>query len=64
MRFCDRDGLRGGMALPTLVLVHGAVHAADCWDLTVDEIRRLAPELTVLAVDLPGRRSKPGTCAP
>ena len=48
------------MALPALVLVHGAVHAADCWDLTVDEIRRQAPELAVLAVDLPGRRSKPG----
>ena len=52
------------MALPALVLVHGGVHAADCWDLTVDEIRRQAPELAVLAVDLPGRRSKPGTCGP
>jgi pimeloyl-ACP methyl ester carboxylesterase len=40
--------------------VHGAVHAADCWDLTVDEIRRLAPDLNVLAIDLPGRRSRPG----
>ena len=48
------------MALPALVLVHGGAHAADCWDLTVDEIHRLAPELTVLAVDLPGRRGKPG----
>ena len=48
------------MALPALVLVHGGAHAGDCWDLTVDEIRRLAPELRVLAVDLPGRRSKPG----
>ncbi len=48
------------MALPALVLVHGAQHAADCWDLTVDEIRRLAPELSVLAVDLPGRRERPG----
>jgi hypothetical protein len=45
--------------MPTLVLVHGNAHSADCWDLTVDEIHRLAPELTVLAVDLPGRRSKP-----
>ena len=41
------------MALPALVLVHGGGHAGDCWDLTVDEIRRLAPELSVLAVDLP-----------
>ncbi len=48
------------MALPALVLVHGGQHAADCWDLTVDEIHRQAPELTVLAVDLPGRRGKPG----
>jgi pimeloyl-ACP methyl ester carboxylesterase len=48
------------MALPALVLVHGAQHAADCWDLTVEEIHRQAPELTVLAVDLPGRRGKPG----
>ena len=51
------------MALPALVLVHGGAHASDCWDLTVDEIRRLAPELTVLAVDLPGRRGKPGDLA-
>jgi pimeloyl-ACP methyl ester carboxylesterase len=48
------------MALPALVLVHGGAHAGDCWDLTVNEIHRLAPELTVLAVDLPGRRGKPG----
>lgn len=48
------------MALPALVLVHGGAHAADCWDLTVDEIHRIAPELTVLAVDHPGRRVKPG----
>ena len=48
------------MALPALVLVHCGAHARDCWELTVDEIHRLAPELTVLAVDLPGRRSKPG----
>lgn len=46
------------MALPALVLVHGGAHAADCWDLTVDEIHRLAPQLTVLAVDLPGRGCK------
>ena len=30
---------------------------------TVDEIRRLAPDLRVLAVDLPGRRGKPGDLA-
>jgi pimeloyl-ACP methyl ester carboxylesterase len=48
------------MALPALVLVHGGGMAADSWELTVEEIHRLAPELTVLAVDLPGRRDKPG----
>ena len=47
------------MALPALVLVHGAQHAADCWEPTVDEIRKCATEVTVLAVDLPGRRGKP-----
>jgi pimeloyl-ACP methyl ester carboxylesterase len=48
------------MALPALVLVHGGGMAADSWELAVDEIHRLAPELTVLAVDLPGRRDKRG----
>jgi pimeloyl-ACP methyl ester carboxylesterase len=48
------------MALPGLVLVHGGAHAADCWDLTVDAIAMLAPQLQVLAIDLPGRREKPG----
>ncbi|OBA84070.1 esterase [Mycobacterium sp. 1164966.3] len=48
------------MALPALVLVHGGGLAADSWELTVDEIHRLAPELTVLTPDMPGRRNKPG----
>ena len=48
------------MTLPALVLVHGGQHAGDCWDPTVDEIHRQAPELAVLAVDLPGRRGLPG----
>jgi pimeloyl-ACP methyl ester carboxylesterase len=48
------------MTLPALVLVHGNGHASDCWELTVNEIRRLEPDLKVLAVDLPGRRAKPG----
>jgi pimeloyl-ACP methyl ester carboxylesterase len=48
------------MALPALVLVHGGGFAADSWELTVQEIHRLAPELTVLALDMPGRRNKPG----
>jgi pimeloyl-ACP methyl ester carboxylesterase len=48
------------MALPALVLVHGGGLAADSWELTVEEIHRLAPELTVLGLDMPGRRNKPG----
>jgi len=51
------------MALPDLVLVHGGEHAGDCWDLTVAELRHQAPELRVLAVDLPGRCAKPGDLA-
>ncbi|OBH14992.1 alpha/beta fold hydrolase [Mycobacterium sp. E3247] len=48
------------MPLPDLVLVHGGAHAGDCWDLTVSELRRQEPKLRILAVDLPGRGSKPG----
>lgn len=48
------------MALPALVLIHGGGLAADSWQLTTDEIHRLAPDLTVLALDMPGRRGKPG----
>jgi pimeloyl-ACP methyl ester carboxylesterase len=51
------------MALPALVLVHGAQHASDCWDPTVSQIHRLDPHLPVLAVNLPGRRGKPGDLA-
>ncbi|MCW2528412.1 MAG: menH 1 [Pseudonocardiales bacterium] len=43
-----------------LVLVHGGQHDSRCWDLTVEEIHRVAPGLCVLAVDLPGRRNEPG----
>lgn len=48
------------MTLPALVLVHGGGLAPDSWGLTIDEIHRLAPELTVVALDMPGRRNKPG----
>jgi pimeloyl-ACP methyl ester carboxylesterase len=48
------------MALPALVLVHGGGLAADSWELAIDVINQLDSELTVLAVDLPGRRGKPG----
>jgi pimeloyl-ACP methyl ester carboxylesterase len=48
------------MTLPTLVLVHGGGLAADSWELTVDEIHRQEPDLTVVPLDMPGRRNKPG----
>jgi surfactin synthase thioesterase subunit len=48
------------MALPALVLVLGGGMAADSWGLVVNEIRWLEPGLNVLAVDMPGRRSKLG----
>jgi pimeloyl-ACP methyl ester carboxylesterase len=51
------------MALPDLVLVHGGEHSGDCWDLVVAELRRQAPELRILAVDLPGRGRTPGDLA-
>src|SRR5690606_25881978 len=51
------------VALPALVLVHGGVHAADCWDLLVAELGRQDPELRTLAVDLPGRGRTPGDLA-
>jgi pimeloyl-ACP methyl ester carboxylesterase len=51
------------MNLPDLVLVHGGEHAADCWELVLAELRRQAPELRTLAVDLPGHGAKPGDLA-
>jgi pimeloyl-ACP methyl ester carboxylesterase len=48
------------MTLPALVLVHGGGHAGDCWNPTLGELYRQAPELIALAVDLPGRRGNPG----
>jgi pimeloyl-ACP methyl ester carboxylesterase len=51
------------MALPDLVLVHGGEHAGDCWDLVLAELRRQAPELRTLSVDLPGHGAKPGDLA-
>lgn len=44
---------------PGLVLIHGGYHTARCWAPTVDELERQAPDVAVLAVDLPGRGSSP-----
>ncbi|MCW2613700.1 MAG: putative hydrolase, alpha/beta fold family protein [Frankiales bacterium] len=48
------------MTRPALVLVHGAQHDSRCWEPTVAELERQAPDLRVLAVDLPGRGGTPG----
>jgi pimeloyl-ACP methyl ester carboxylesterase len=47
------------MALPGLVLIHGGAHAGDCWEPTIAALAIQAPELRVLAVDLPGRAANP-----
>ncbi|MCW2605669.1 MAG: menH 2 [Frankiales bacterium] len=49
------------MTRPAVVLVHGAQHSARCWEPTVAELARQAPDLRVLAVDLPGRGRTPGS---
>jgi pimeloyl-ACP methyl ester carboxylesterase len=51
------------MKLPSLVLVHGGLHSGGCWDRTVAALAELAPELRTLAVDLPGRASRPADLA-
>ncbi len=42
-----------------IVLIRGAAHTAACWQPTVTELARSAPDLPVLAVDLPGRGDTP-----
>ena len=44
---------------PGLVLLHGAFHTAACWAPTIAELERQAPDVPVLAVDLPGRGVSP-----
>lgn len=38
-----------------LVLVHGGQHDHRCWQPTVDALHKRAPDVQVVAVDLPGR---------
>ncbi len=52
-----------GQERPGLVLIHGAFHSARCWDPTIVELERQAPDLRVLAVDLPGRGENPADLA-
>lgn len=46
------------MSKDAIVLLHGFDHDHRCWDLVVDEMTKLAPEVPVYAVDLPGRGEK------
>src|SRR5690349_16891037 len=47
------------MTLPGLMLIHGGLHASDCWSLLRDELASQEADLPILTVDLPGRRNKP-----
>lgn len=51
------------MALPDLVLIHGGGHAADCWDLTIAELRSTAAELRVYASTCPAVEASRATYA-
>jgi pimeloyl-ACP methyl ester carboxylesterase len=42
-------------ALPAIVLVHGACSHSGCWTPTVAALAERAPDIRVVAVDLPGR---------
>jgi pimeloyl-ACP methyl ester carboxylesterase len=48
---------------PTFVFVHGGQHTSVCWQPTIDAMRRRQPDVSTLAVDLPGRRNEPGDLA-
>lgn len=41
-----------------IVLLHGFDHDSRCWNLVIDELAKMAPEVPVYAVDLPGRGEK------
>jgi pimeloyl-ACP methyl ester carboxylesterase len=45
---------------PSMVLIHGGHHTARCWEPTIRALHLRAPELPVLAPDLPGRGDSPG----
>ena len=45
--------------MTAVVLVHGACSDSRCWQPTVAAIGRRAPDVPVLAVDLPGRGRSP-----
>jgi pimeloyl-ACP methyl ester carboxylesterase len=44
---------------PSLVLIHGGHHTAGSWEPTIRALHRRAPEIPVLAPDLPGRGTSP-----
>ncbi len=41
-----------------IVLLHGFDHDHRCWELVIDELKKTAPDVNVVAVDLPGRADK------
>lgn len=43
-----------------VVFVHGGKHDGRYWNPTIASLARLQPDVTTLAVDLPGRRGMPG----
>jgi pimeloyl-ACP methyl ester carboxylesterase len=55
------DNVVGATGTVGVVLIHGGSHTSRCWTPTRAELRRRAPELDVVTVDLPGRGSIPGT---
>lgn len=46
------------MSEDAIVLLHGFDHDHRCWDLVVEELAALAPDVPVYAVDLLGRGEK------
>lgn len=39
-----------------LIFIHGGLHTARCWDDTIGVISELRPDVTAVAVNLPGRQ--------
>ena len=54
-----RGELQEPSAPPAIVLVHGACSHSGCWAPTIAALAAAAPNIPVLAVDLPGRGRSP-----
>lgn len=42
-----------------IVFVHGGQHSGRCWEPTIEFLSEMRPEISILAVDLPGRGHNP-----